>query len=98
VLKAFVEYWWVIEAHAQFSHGRMLLLLASPTLGAETEWQTLAPDVRVRLIATSFCSDGTTLAALEIDMPASPRPIGGCPAKPASLPNSISPVRSGSRE
>jgi len=49
-----------------------VLLLASPTQGAETEWQTLAPDVRVRLIASELLrSDGTTLAALEIDMPVS---------------------------
>ncbi|MHB1109058.1 MAG: protein-disulfide reductase DsbD domain-containing protein [Devosia sp.] len=47
-------------------------MLASPTLGAETEWQSIAPDVRVRLIASEFLrSDGTTLAALEIDMSAS---------------------------
>lgn len=49
-----------------------VLLLASPTLGAETQWQDIAPDVRARLIASEFLrADGTTLAALEIDMPAS---------------------------
>lgn len=50
----------------------LLLLLASPVTAAETEWQIVAPDVRVRLIASELLrSDGTTLAALEIDMPAS---------------------------
>lgn len=47
-------------------------MLAGPTMAAETEWQNVAPDVRVRLIASELLrSDGTTLAALEIDMPAS---------------------------
>jgi DsbC/DsbD-like thiol-disulfide interchange protein len=47
------------------------VLLAGPALAAETPWQTVAPDVRVRLIASEAPrADGTTLAALEIDMPA----------------------------
>lgn len=49
-----------------------LLLTAGAALPAETEWQTVAPNVRVRLIASEqLRSDHTTLAALEIDMPAS---------------------------
>jgi DsbC/DsbD-like thiol-disulfide interchange protein len=47
-----------------------VLLFASPTIAAETEWQTVAPGVRVRLIASELLhADGTTLAALEVDMP-----------------------------
>lgn len=48
------------------------LLSTAPAFAGETEWQTVAPDVRVRLIASELLrSDGTTLAALEIDMPSS---------------------------
>ena len=49
-----------------------LLFAAGPAVSAETEWQTIAPDVRVRLIASEqLGADRTTLAALEIDMPVS---------------------------
>jgi DsbC/DsbD-like thiol-disulfide interchange protein len=49
-----------------------LLVAVGPALPAETAWQTVAPNVRVRLIASEqLRSDRTTLAALEIDMPAS---------------------------
>ena len=49
-----------------------LCLAAGPALAAETAWQTIAPDVRVRLIASEqLRADRTTLAAIEIDMPAS---------------------------
>ena len=49
-----------------------LCLIAGPALSAETEWQTIAPDVRVRLIASEqLRSDRSTFAALEIDMPVS---------------------------
>lgn len=54
---------------------RALLLTAfvsiSPALAAETEWQEVAPDVRVRLVAEGVRKpDGTTLLGLEVDMPA----------------------------
>lgn len=50
----------------------VICLAAAPALAAETEWQTIAPDVRVRLIASEqLRADRTTLAAIEIDMPAS---------------------------
>lgn len=50
----------------------VLLLAAGPALSAETGWQTIAPDVRVRLIASEqLRADRTTLAAIEIDMPSS---------------------------
>jgi DsbC/DsbD-like thiol-disulfide interchange protein len=46
------------------------LLSTVPAWAGETEWQTVAPDVHVRLIASDLLRpDGTTLAALEIDMP-----------------------------
>lgn len=49
-----------------------LLLTAGAAVSAETEWQTVAPDVRVRLIASEqLQADRTTMAAIEIDMPAS---------------------------
>ena len=46
------------------------LLFTVPAWAGETEWQTVAPDVHMRLIASDLLrSDGTTLAALEIEMP-----------------------------
>lgn len=49
-----------------------LLLGVGPAVSAETEWQTIAPDVRVRLIASEHLrADRTTMAAIEIDMPTS---------------------------
>lgn len=47
------------------------LLAASPALSAATDWQELAPGTRIRLIASEMrTATGTTLAAIEIDMPA----------------------------
>jgi DsbC/DsbD-like thiol-disulfide interchange protein len=43
--------------------------LSAPALGAATEWQELAPDTRIRLIASESVADGTTWAALEVDLP-----------------------------
>ncbi|MFD1252920.1 hypothetical protein DEVEQU_01210 [Devosia equisanguinis] len=46
-------------------------LALSPALAGETAWQELAPGVTLRLISTGIVkADGTTLMALEIDMPA----------------------------
>lgn len=55
---------------------RLALALASalapclPALAAETPWQDVAPEVRVRLISSDVLKpDGTTLVALQIEMP-----------------------------
>lgn len=46
------------------------LLFASPALAAATAWQELAPDTRIRLIASERAGDGdTTHIAIELDMP-----------------------------
>lgn len=48
----------------------VLLLLTSPVLAGETAWQEIAPGVTLRLISTGQVkADGSTLVALEIDMP-----------------------------
>lgn len=50
----------------------VLLILACslPATAAETPWQEVAPDARVRLISSDVLkADGTTMVALEIDMP-----------------------------
>ncbi|MGV8853754.1 MAG: protein-disulfide reductase DsbD domain-containing protein [Devosia sp.] len=48
-----------------------LALLAPPAFAAETDWQAVAPGVRLRLISSGQISDdGQTLLGLEIDMPA----------------------------
>jgi DsbC/DsbD-like thiol-disulfide interchange protein len=47
-----------------------LTLAASPALAGATPWQQLAPGVQARLISSDALSDGTTLAGLELDMPA----------------------------
>jgi DsbC/DsbD-like thiol-disulfide interchange protein len=48
-----------------------LLLLTLPATAAETAWQEVAPDVRLRLIASeSLDAAGRTLVGLEVDMPA----------------------------
>lgn len=46
------------------------LLLPGLAIGGETPWQDLAPGVKARLIsADSEVGDGTTMIALELDMP-----------------------------
>jgi DsbC/DsbD-like thiol-disulfide interchange protein len=46
------------------------LLAATPVLAAATDWQEVAPGVRLRLIADNVRKpDGTTLAGIEVDMP-----------------------------
>lgn len=48
----------------------LILALSFPATAAETPWQEVAPDARVRLIsADALQPDGTTMVALEIDMP-----------------------------
>lgn len=47
-----------------------LALLAGPAHAGETEWQEVAPGVKLRLISTGqIKADGTTLIGLELDMP-----------------------------
>lgn len=47
-----------------------LALLTLPATAAETPWQDIAPDVRVRLISADVLkADGTTMVGLELDMP-----------------------------
>lgn len=47
-----------------------LVLLTSPVFAAATDWQELAPEARARLISSDVLgADGTTLVAIEIDMP-----------------------------
>lgn len=47
-----------------------LALITGSALGGETPWQEIAPDVEMRLISTGKIKpDGTTLIALEINMP-----------------------------
>ena len=54
----------------KFSTAAILVLAAGSSFAAETDWQVVAPNVRVRLIASELLRiDGTTLAAVEIDMP-----------------------------
>ena len=49
----------------------ILALAAAPACAGATAWQELAPGVKLRLVASDTLSaDGTTLAALELDMPA----------------------------
>jgi DsbC/DsbD-like thiol-disulfide interchange protein len=44
--------------------------LTTPALAAATDWQELAPDTRVRLIASETrTANGTTFAAIELEMP-----------------------------
>ncbi|SFV36309.1 Thiol-disulfide interchange protein, contains DsbC and DsbD domains [Devosia crocina] len=45
-------------------------LLLQPVSAAQTEWQEVSPDVRMRLVSTGTISpDGSTLVGIEIDMP-----------------------------
>lgn len=48
----------------------LTLALSLPATAAETPWQEVAPGARVRLISADVLKpDGTTMVALEIDMP-----------------------------
>jgi DsbC/DsbD-like thiol-disulfide interchange protein len=48
----------------------LVLLGTAPALAGATAWQELGPDARVRLITSDRLNeDGTTLAAIELDMP-----------------------------
>jgi DsbC/DsbD-like thiol-disulfide interchange protein len=47
-----------------------LLAATMPALGGATDWQELAPDTRIRLIAAETASGGKTWIAVELDMPA----------------------------
>lgn len=48
----------------------LAVLLATPAFAAATAWQEVGPDARARLISSDFVTaDGSTLVALEIDMP-----------------------------
>ena len=47
-----------------------LTLLTVPASAAETAWQEIAPDTRLRLVSSDVLkADGTTMLALELDMP-----------------------------
>lgn len=48
----------------------LIPVLCSPAVAAETPWQDVAPGAKVRLISSDVLKpDGTTMVALEIDMP-----------------------------
>lgn len=50
----------------------LIPMLFTPAVAAETPWQDVAPGARVRLISSDVLKpDGTTMVALEIDMPVS---------------------------
>lgn len=50
----------------------LIPMLFTPAVAAETPWQDVAPAARVRLISSDVLKpDGTTMVALEIDMPVS---------------------------
>ncbi|HQZ12103.1 MAG TPA: protein-disulfide reductase DsbD family protein [Devosia sp.] len=65
------------------------LLTAAPAAAAATAWVELAPGTRVRLITSDRLSaDGTTMAAVELDMPAGTKTYWRVPGEggiPASL-------------
>ena len=49
---------------------RLIPLLFTPAIAAETPWQEIAPGAKVRLVSSDVLKpDGTTMVALEIDMP-----------------------------
>lgn len=48
----------------------LLTLGAGPALAGATDWQEVAPGVKLRLISSDRIEGGVTLAGLEIDMPA----------------------------
>lgn len=45
-------------------------LLATPAFAAATDWQEIAPGVKLRVISSDKIVDGHSLGGLEIDMPA----------------------------
>ena len=47
----------------------IVTLSAGPAFAGATDWQELAPGAKARLISTDSVSKGTTLVALELDMP-----------------------------
>lgn len=47
-----------------------MTLCAGPALAGATDWQEIAPGVKLRLITSDKLVDGVTLAGLELDMPA----------------------------
>lgn len=49
----------------------LVTLCAGPALAGATDWQEIAPGVKLRLISADALADGTTLAGLELDMPES---------------------------
>lgn len=49
-----------------------LTLMTLPAMAGETPWQDIAPGVRLRMISSDVLKpDGTTVVALELDMPSS---------------------------
>ena len=59
-----------------------LVLLSLPATAAETPWQELAPDVRLRLIASeNRDAMGRTLVGLELDMPANHKTYWAVPGE-----------------
>lgn len=44
-------------------------LLATPAFAAATDWQEIAPGVKLRLISSDKIVDGHSLAGIELDMP-----------------------------
>ena len=50
----------------------ILTLMTLPAIAGQTPWQDIAPGVRLRLISSDLLKpDGTTMVALELDMPQS---------------------------
>jgi DsbC/DsbD-like thiol-disulfide interchange protein len=47
----------------------LVTLFAAPALAGATDWQEVAPGVKLRLITSDKLDDGVTLAGLELDMP-----------------------------
>ena len=43
--------------------------LAHPAIAGETDWEEIGPGSRIRLISSDSVADGSTLAAIEIEMP-----------------------------
>ena len=55
-----------------FRTALVFVLLASPALAGQSEWQEVLPDVRMRLVAMPYFGQAHDIAAaIEIDMPAS---------------------------
>lgn len=67
----------------------LALLLATPALAAETPWQEVAPNVRLRLVASEAVdAAGNTLIGLEVDMPADHKTYWSVPGE-TGIPTSI---------